>query len=199
MLPTLTKRQREILEYIRIFRELNGYSPSLIDIKTQFKLSAVSTVHEHIQNLQQKGYLLKEINQARSIKPLENHVGKNNFIEIPIRGNFQVNEITACENKDLIVVPKRLFHEFGETFILINKNVVIGPDIKENDLLVFLIKNSYLPADLVLAETPTKKFILGTKKKKGAQIFFTDYITNNNYSKFQILGKLILQFRQYLP
>jgi len=67
----LTKRQREILEFIREFQARNGYAPSLEEIGKRFGLSAVSTVHEHLTNLARKGALTRGWNRARSIEPLE--------------------------------------------------------------------------------------------------------------------------------
>jgi len=55
----LTKRQREILDFIRLFIRENGYSPSLEEIGKHFGLSSVATVHKHVQHLVQKGQLRK--------------------------------------------------------------------------------------------------------------------------------------------
>ena len=66
----LTKRQREILDFIRSFQRDRGYAPSLEEIASHFGLSAASTVHEHLVNLTEKGYLRRGWNRARSIEPL---------------------------------------------------------------------------------------------------------------------------------
>src|SRR3990167_7314919 len=76
MYPTLTKKQKEILDFIKIYSQMHGYAPSLEEIKEHFRLSAISTVHEHIQNLKSKGFIQKEINQARSIRPVESELRK---------------------------------------------------------------------------------------------------------------------------
>lgn len=80
MSKQLTKRQSEILEYIKVFRQLNNYSPSLEEIKKQFKLSATSTVHEHISNLVKKGYLEKTDHSARQLVPSTIEKQKNERI-----------------------------------------------------------------------------------------------------------------------
>ncbi|PIR77180.1 MAG: repressor LexA, partial [Candidatus Magasanikbacteria bacterium CG10_big_fil_rev_8_21_14_0_10_38_6] len=56
----LTKRQKEIFDYICTYLEENEVSPSLEEIKEKFGLSALSTVHEHITELVDKGYLRRD-------------------------------------------------------------------------------------------------------------------------------------------
>ena len=78
MLSPLTRRQKELLDYINTMVTLNGYAPSLQEIRDKFSLKAISTVHEHLENLKNKGYIRKEMNQARgisiaNIEELEKH------------------------------------------------------------------------------------------------------------------------------
>jgi len=56
MLP-LTKRQREILDYLNEFIQRHGYAPSLEEIGRRFGLSSLATVHKHLTNLQEKGFI----------------------------------------------------------------------------------------------------------------------------------------------
>ena len=56
MLP-LTKRQREILDYLNEFIQRHGYAPSLEEIGRRFNLSSLATVHKHLTNLQDKGFI----------------------------------------------------------------------------------------------------------------------------------------------
>ncbi|MBU2545285.1 hypothetical protein KKC65_02435 [Patescibacteria group bacterium] len=63
----LTKKQKEILNFVEKYIRSNDYSPSLKEIGRKFKLSSIATVHQHIENLKQKGYLSKSKNSARSI------------------------------------------------------------------------------------------------------------------------------------
>ena len=57
----LTRRQREILDFIQVFIDEHGYSPSLEEIGARFGLSSVATVHKHVQHLVEKGYLRKAL------------------------------------------------------------------------------------------------------------------------------------------
>ncbi|PIR71435.1 MAG: hypothetical protein COX89_02200 [Candidatus Nealsonbacteria bacterium CG_4_10_14_0_2_um_filter_37_10] len=55
----LTKRQKQILDYIKKYIKENGYAPSLEEIRRHFRLSSISTIHQHIETLKEKGYLKK--------------------------------------------------------------------------------------------------------------------------------------------
>ena len=66
----LTRRQREIYDFICEFVEANGYSPSLEEIGAHFELASVATVHKHIQHLVAKGFLKKAWNRSRSVEPV---------------------------------------------------------------------------------------------------------------------------------
>ena len=67
----LTRRQREIYDFIRDFVAERGYSPSLEEIGEAFGLSSVATVHKHVQHLVEKGFLRKAWNRSRSVEPVE--------------------------------------------------------------------------------------------------------------------------------
>jgi DNA-binding MarR family transcriptional regulator len=62
----LTKRQRELLDFIESFIESYGYSPSFEEIARFFGYRSLATVHEHLANLERKGYIRKNYNESRS-------------------------------------------------------------------------------------------------------------------------------------
>ncbi|MFK7896789.1 MAG: transcriptional repressor LexA [Myxococcota bacterium] len=66
----LTKRQRQIFDFISDFVGKEGYSPSLEEIAKAFGLSSVATVHKHVKHLVDKGYLRKAWNRSRSVEPV---------------------------------------------------------------------------------------------------------------------------------
>ena len=63
----LTRRQREIYDFIRGFVAEKGYSPSLEEIGAHFGLSSVATVHKHVEHLVEKRLLRKAWNRSRSL------------------------------------------------------------------------------------------------------------------------------------
>ncbi len=63
----LTRRQREVLDFLQQFQDKNGYCPSFEEIASGVHLSSLATVHKHIANLESKGFLKRDYNRARSI------------------------------------------------------------------------------------------------------------------------------------
>ena len=64
----LTRRQKEVLDFISGFLAENGYSPSFDEIAVGMGLASVATVHKHVSGLEKKGYLTKSYNQSRSLE-----------------------------------------------------------------------------------------------------------------------------------
>jgi repressor LexA len=129
----MTKRQREILEFVRSFQAAKGYAPSLEEIAAHFKLSAVSTVHEHLANMSRKGLLRRGCNRARSIEPLAGGVTR----EVPLVGAVAAGSpIEAIEVPESIALPADLAGR-GETFALrVKGDSMTGDGILDGDLIV---------------------------------------------------------------
>ena len=72
----LTRRQKEVLDFIADFIAENGYSPSFDEIAGGMGLASVATVHKHISALESKNYLIKSYNQSRSLE-----LGRKYFTE----------------------------------------------------------------------------------------------------------------------
>ncbi|HZU41346.1 MAG TPA: transcriptional repressor LexA [Terriglobales bacterium] len=66
----ITKRQRQVYDFISSFVQSNGYSPSFEEIGEGLGLSSLATVHKHISNLEKKGLLKRDYNRSRSIDVL---------------------------------------------------------------------------------------------------------------------------------
>ena len=84
MLP-LTKRQREILDYLNEFIQQHGYAPSLEEIGRRFGLSSLATVHKHLTNLQEKGFIKRAWNRSRSVELVQTRPG-GRAVELPLLG-----------------------------------------------------------------------------------------------------------------
>src|SRR3989344_3274632 len=106
----ITKRQKQVYDFVKVFIDDKGYSPTLEEIKKRLKLSAVSTIHQHINALIDKGYIKKFDNLARAIeiKDARQNQGQD-FIEIPLLGMIAAGEpIEAIEIPETVSVPKEL-------------------------------------------------------------------------------------------
>lgn len=65
---TLTRRQYEVLDFIKDFHQRQGYMPTLEEIGAEFGLRSMATVHKHVSNLEAKGLIRRKWNHARSIE-----------------------------------------------------------------------------------------------------------------------------------
>ena len=154
----LTKRQREILEFIRSFQAAKGYAPSLEEIAAHFKLSAVSTVHEHLANMSRKGFLRRGWNRARSIEPLSTREAR----EVPLIGTVAAGApIEAIEVPENVALPPDLAGR-GNTFVLrVKGDSMVGDGILDGDLIVVekrrRIENGTLAVVLIRGSEATMK------------------------------------------
>lgn len=129
----VTKRQRQILDFISSFQSREGFAPSLEEIAAHLGLSAVSTVHEHLVNLERKGLLRREGHRARSIEP----VAGIEAVEVPLAGTVAAGEpIEAVEIPESVAIPPEIAGR-GETFVLrVRGDSMVGDGILDGDLIV---------------------------------------------------------------
>jgi repressor LexA len=116
MLP-LTKRQREILDFLNEFIQQHGYAPSLEEIGRRFNLSSLATVHKHLTNLQEKGFIRRAWNRSRSVEMVPNKTG-GRAVELPLLGFVAAGApIEAVVGNETIAVPEDLVGK-RETYVL---------------------------------------------------------------------------------
>ena len=97
-MPSLTRKQKEIFDFIKTYLFENGISPTIEEIRKELNLKAVSTVHEHINSLKSKGYLSKSENSVRALN-LEKEI--KSILEIPVIGKIAAGlPIEAIENHE---------------------------------------------------------------------------------------------------
>src|SRR6187399_2453218 len=107
MLP-LTKRQREILDYLQDFIQQHGYAPSLEEIGRRFGLSSLATVHKHLTNLQEKGFIKRAWNRSRSVEMIPTNSG-GRAVDLPLLGYVAAGApIEAVATSETIAVPEDL-------------------------------------------------------------------------------------------
>ena len=82
----ITRRQKEVIDFLSGFVQKNGYSPSYEEIASGLGLNSLATVHKHITNLQNKGLLQRAHNRSRSIDVLPARTSKKGFERLPLLG-----------------------------------------------------------------------------------------------------------------
>src|ERR1700747_3167819 len=91
---TLTKRQKEVLDFLVSFVNKQGYSPSFEEIAKALRLTSLATVHKHISTLERKGFIPLGYNQSRSIevtqlpRPVKEQVMERHSVELPLAGRI---------------------------------------------------------------------------------------------------------------
>jgi repressor LexA len=115
----LTRRQREVFDFISSFVSEKGYSPSLEEIAAQFGLSSVATVHKHVQHLVEKGLLRKAWNRSRSLEPVPEESEVENLATLPLVGTVAAGSpIEAIEDNETVTVPLEMAGRPGDSFVL---------------------------------------------------------------------------------
>src|SRR5881628_2352622 len=119
----ITRRQRQVYDYISEFVRKHGYSPSYEEIKQGMGLSSLATVHKHISNLEKKGLLTRDYNRSRSIDllppkgRLKQAMSVNSGMVLPLMGRIAAGQpIEAMENPETISLAD--FVRSKEVFVL---------------------------------------------------------------------------------
>src|SRR3954466_7953740 len=139
----ITRRQREVYDFISRFVTENGYSPSFDEIGQGLKLNSLATVHKHISNLERKGLLTRDYNRSRSIDllppkgKLKQSMSVNTGVVLPLMGRIAAGQpIQAIENPETISLAD--FVRSKEVFVL----EVQGDSMQDEAIL----DGDYVPA-----------------------------------------------------
>ncbi len=130
----LTKRQKQVLDFIRTYIDKHDFAPSLEEIKKHLHLSSVSTAHYHVQALQSMGYLRKEENQPRALDVF----AKQKLVQIPLLGRIAAGTpIEAIEDRESIAVPQDKIKTGNNYFALqvVGKSM-IDENINDGDIIL---------------------------------------------------------------
>jgi repressor LexA len=101
---SVTRRQKEVLDFISNFVQRNGYSPSFEEIARGLSLKSLATVHKHITNLQKKGLLQRDHNRSRSIDVLPPR-SKGKRERLPLLGRIAAGQpVEAMETSETIAL-----------------------------------------------------------------------------------------------
>jgi repressor LexA len=133
----LTKRQREILNYLTTYTEQNGYAPSFEEIAESFNYNSLATVHEHLSNLEKKGYISRSYNESRAITILPSEVSPK-AIELPLLGAVAAGyPIEAVTHDETITVPESFVGRSGKHYVLRVRGMsMIDEQIRDGDFVV---------------------------------------------------------------
>jgi repressor LexA len=147
----LTKRQREILDYLNEFIEQHGYAPSLEEIGRRFSLSSLATVHKHLTNLQEKGFIRRAWNRSRSVELVPTRAG-GRAIDLPLLGYVAAGApIEAVAGSETIAVPELLAGRKDSYVLRVKGDSMIDEQIRDGDFVIVEDRKSADNGEMVIA------------------------------------------------
>jgi repressor LexA len=148
----VTRRQREILDFITAHLDEKGYAPSFEEIARQFGFHSLATVHEHLTNLERKGYIRRAHNESRAIEIVPPK-GQTGATELPLLGLVAAGQpIEAITGNDTIAVPDELLPRRGRSYVLkVRGDSMIDEHIKDGDFVVVQERNQADSGQTVVA------------------------------------------------
>ena len=154
---TLTKRQKEVLDFLVGFGNKNGYSPSFEEIARALRLTSLATVHKHISTLERKGFVRRGYNQSRSIevmqlpKPIREQVLERHSVELPLAGRIAAGRpLEAFEQRETFSLGE--FARASGSFVLqVKGSSMIDDHILDGDYVVVEPTQVANPGEVVVA------------------------------------------------
>ena len=150
----LTKRQREILDFLTGYVSDRGYAPSFEEIASQFDYNSLATVHEHLSNLERKGYIRRSYNESRAIEILPSEASPR-AVELPLLGTVAAGlPIEEMATGESITVPDSFLRRSGSHYALrVRGNSMIEEQIRDGDFVVVKERQSADNGEMVIALT----------------------------------------------
>ena len=147
----LTKRQREILDYLNEFIQQHGYAPSLEEIGRRFGLSSLATVHKHLTNLQEKGIIKRVWNRSRALELVPTELAVR-AVELPLLGRVAAGTpIEAVQGSETIFVPEDMVGR-RETYVLqVKGESMIDEQIRDGDYVIVENRKTARDGEMVIA------------------------------------------------
>ena len=154
---TLTKRQKEVLDFLVLFMNNHGYSPSFEEIARSMRLHSLATVHKHITTLEKKGFIRRGYNQSRSIeihqlpKPVREQVADRQTVELPLVGRIAAGRpMEAVEDRETLSLGD--FANGGNSYVLqVKGSSMVEDHILDGDYIVVEQTQVANPGEIVVA------------------------------------------------
>ena len=193
------ENQRKILEFIRKEIETKGYPPSVREICQAVGLKSTSTVHAHLNQLEEQGVIRRDATKPRALEVLDNPLSKGRTV--PLVGKVTAGlPILAIENiEDYMVFPQDMLGREDVFALRVQGDSMIEAGILDGDIIIVRRQETAENGDIVVAmigDEATVKRIFYEKgrvrlqpENASMQPIYADHV--------QVLGKLAALFRQF--
>ena len=201
----LTRRQEDVLKYIKEFMVSKGYPPTIREIGKALDISSPATIHSHLKALEDKGVIKKDGSKNRAIELLVDNefVPVNeDVVEVPLLGKITAGSpIEAIENpSELFALPAALIPKGKEIFTLrVSGTSMINAGILDGDIVIVEKTNVAHNGQIIVAMTEENEVTLKTFYKEKDHIRLqpeNDTMDPIILPNVIVLGKAIGLYRQ---
>ncbi len=198
----LTRRQRDVYEYIKTYMNEHGYAPCVRDICNALNLKSTSTAHAHLTKLEEKSYISRNPAKPRTILILgEEDVVKERMVSVPVLGRVAAGiPITAVENiEEYVTLPYSLLGSDDVFMLNVCGDSMMNAGIFDKDKIIAHKQETATNGDIVVAmmdeEATVKRFFIENDRVRLQP-------ENESYSpifakEVDILGKVIGVLRMF--
>lgn len=205
----LTKKQKEVYDYIQAYHEHHGHAPTQNEIKDHFGLRSLGSVQKYLQYLNKEGLLESHWNQRRGVevKSSQNIIPDSDSEHIPLLGLVAAgNPILAIENPTNTIAVPRYFLKGGFRYfaLTVKGDSMIDSGILEDDVIVCRstkeARNGQVVVAVINGEATVKTLSLQNKKRLEllpSNKNYSPIIIDESVEDFKIVGTLVGLLRSY--
>jgi repressor LexA len=147
----LTRRQKEILDFLDRHISKKGYAPTIEEIGEHFGLSSLATVHKHLSNLQDKGLIKRDWNRSRALELVPTRVSVQ-AVELPLLGRVAAGSpIEAITASETIFVPEDMVGRRDTYVLQVKGDSMIDEQIKDGDFVIVENRKHANDGEMVIA------------------------------------------------
>src|SRR5260370_20913220 len=161
-MATLTKRQKQLIDYLNNYISDHGYAPTLAEVGKSSGLTSLATVHKHLHNLEQKGFIKRQHNHSRALEVAgsEKREGRG---ALRLLGQVAAGApIEAIESNETISVPDDFIRRDNTFCLRVKGDSMIEDGIRDGDYIIVEGRDSAYNGETVVAlignEATVKKF-----------------------------------------
>jgi repressor LexA len=166
----LTKRQKQLYDYLDDYIATHGFAPTLEEIGEQFHLHSLATVHKHLTNLEHKGLIVRKWNFSRAIE-LVPRQKKSGAVELPLLGLVAAGQpIEALETHDRFTVPEEFIRRQNTFVLRVKGNSMIDDGIWDGDYIIVEERRTADNGETVVALVNGEATVKRLYHEKGGKI-----------------------------
>ncbi|HVN28116.1 MAG TPA: transcriptional repressor LexA [Candidatus Binataceae bacterium] len=162
-MATLTKRQKQLVDYLENYINEHGYAPTLAEVGEFFGLSSLATVHKHLRNLESKGFIHRRHNHSRALEIAQRQHKAAGAQELPLLGQVAAGlPIEAIEGNESISVPEDFVRRDNTFCLRVRGESMVDDGIRDGDYIIVEGRETATNGETVVAlvgnEATVKRF-----------------------------------------